>query len=135
MLYNNIQNFSRFWEGFERLCFATLVCNPGLQPWSATLVCNPGLQPLKPTRTNLSLIFFTVSKKSFEFLGRHHVWQPLDPTLDIRPNFVKWSSLPLFQVFFLFKRCSLFKPILAFFNKSEFWLFSIYEKNNYVSKL
>ena len=25
--------------------------------------------------------FREVSKKSFEFLGRHHVWQPLDPTL------------------------------------------------------
>ena len=35
-----------------------------------------------------------VSKKSFEFLGRHHVWQPLDPTLVFRGKFTRqWNIL------------------------------------------
>ena len=35
-----------------------------------------------------------VSKKSFEFLGHHHVWQPLDPTLVFRGKFTRqWNIL------------------------------------------
>ena len=44
------------------------------------------------------------------FLDRHHVWQSLDPTLDISPYFMKKSILPpIFLSRFFLKDATFYK--------------------------
>ena len=50
---------------------------------------------------------------------------------------ILWSAFPslFFKSSFYLKDAAFLSQFWPFFNKSEFWLFSNYEKNNYVSKL